>query len=100
VCLNLSRKPPDSTAKKAPNIGTGIHYPIPLHLQTAYRGLGYREGDFPVTKRIAAEILSLPMYPQLGRAEQEYVVESVLEYLCLDSARAVSSGGARVESVA
>jgi dTDP-4-amino-4,6-dideoxygalactose transaminase len=65
----------------AAGIGTGIHYPIPLHLQKAYRALGYREGDFPVTERVAAEILSLPMYPELSRAEQKYVVENILSHL-------------------
>ena len=67
----------------AAGIGTGIHYPIPLHLQKAYCALGYRKGDFPVTERVAAEILSLPMYPELGRAEQEYIVENILSYLDL-----------------
>jgi dTDP-4-amino-4,6-dideoxygalactose transaminase len=66
-------------------IGTGIHYPIPLHLQKAYRALGYRKGDFPVTERVAAEILSLPMYPELSRAEQEYVVENILSHLGLQA---------------
>ena len=46
-------------------IGTGVHYPIPLHLQKAYAWLGYAPGDFPVAERVAAEILSLPIYPQL-----------------------------------
>jgi dTDP-4-amino-4,6-dideoxygalactose transaminase len=50
-------------------IGTGIHYPIPLHLQKAYHGLGFKAGDFPVTERVASEILSLPMFPGL-RSEQ------------------------------
>ena len=45
------------------NIGTGIHYPVPLHLQRAYSHLGYKEGDFPVSERLAKEIVSLPMYP-------------------------------------
>ena len=46
----------------ASGIGTGIHYPIPLHLQKAYRRLGYSLGDFPVSERVAPEILSLPMF--------------------------------------
>ena len=50
--------------KKA-GIGTGIHYPIPLHLQKAYASLKYRLGDFPVAEKAAAEIVSLPMFPQL-----------------------------------
>jgi len=66
---------------KEAGIGTGIHYPIPLHLQKAYRSLAYPKGDFPVTERAAAEILSLPMYPQLTRAQQENVVQSVKDYL-------------------
>jgi dTDP-4-amino-4,6-dideoxygalactose transaminase len=69
----------------AAGIGTGIHYPIPLHLQKAYHALGYRVGDFPVTERVAAEILSLPMYPELSRAEQEYIVENILAYLDLQA---------------
>ena len=47
-------------------IGTGIHYPIPLHQQKAYENLGYKTGDFPVTERLAGEIVSLPMFPQLS----------------------------------
>jgi dTDP-4-amino-4,6-dideoxygalactose transaminase len=46
-------------------ISTGIHYPIPVHLQPAYRDLGYQRGDFPVTEQAADEILSLPMYAEL-----------------------------------
>ena len=62
---------------KAAGIGTGIHYPIPLYLQKAYRTLSYDQGDFPVTEENASQILSLPMYPQLTRAQQEAVVQSV-----------------------
>ena len=60
------------------HIGTGIHYPIPLHLQNAYRSLGYRRGDFPVTERISSEILSLPMYPQIRLDQQQLVVNKVM----------------------
>ena len=62
-------------------VGTGIHYPIPLHQQNAYRHLEYRKGDFPVTEKVAPEILSLPMYPQLTSGEQESVVRAMKECL-------------------
>jgi dTDP-4-amino-4,6-dideoxygalactose transaminase len=54
-------------------VGTGIHYPIPLHLQKAYERLGYSEGDFPVSENAAREILSLPMYPQIEFEQQNRV---------------------------
>jgi dTDP-4-amino-4,6-dideoxygalactose transaminase len=58
-------------------IATGIHYPIPLHQQKAYEHLGYKTGDFPVTERVAREIVSLPMFPQLSYAQQDEVVRAV-----------------------
>jgi dTDP-4-amino-4,6-dideoxygalactose transaminase len=60
-------------------IGTGIHYPTPIHLTEAYRYLGYGRGDFPVVERCAERFLSLPMYPELTRAQLETVVETVEE---------------------
>jgi dTDP-4-amino-4,6-dideoxygalactose transaminase len=61
-------------------IGSGIHYPIPLHLQKAYASLNYRRGDLPVAEKIADEILSLPMYPQLTAEQQVRVVEEVVSF--------------------
>jgi dTDP-4-amino-4,6-dideoxygalactose transaminase len=77
---------------KDQGIGTGIHYPIPLHLQNAYRDLGYVPGDFPVTEKVAAEIVSLPMYPQLHADQQQYVVEMILKFC---HARAPELAGTR-----
>jgi dTDP-4-amino-4,6-dideoxygalactose transaminase len=65
----------------AAGIGTGIHYPIPLHLQKAYEHLGYQKGDFPVTERVASEIVSLPMFPQLTQDQQNQVAHSVKEFI-------------------
>jgi dTDP-4-amino-4,6-dideoxygalactose transaminase len=62
-------------------IGSGIHYPIPLHLQRAYEGLGYKTGDFPVCEKIAAEIISLPMYPQITAEQQARVVRELLHFV-------------------
>jgi dTDP-4-amino-4,6-dideoxygalactose transaminase len=59
-------------------VGTGIHYPIPLHLQKAYDGLNYKLGDFPAAERVAAEIISLPMFPQLTSQQQARVAEEIL----------------------
>lgn len=58
-------------------IATGIHYPVPLHLQPAYRALGHAAGDFPVAERLAATCLSLPMYPELAEADVERVAAAV-----------------------
>ena len=66
---------------KDAGIGTGIHYPIPLHLQKAYESLGYKTGDFPVTERIAREIVSLPMFPQLKAEQQAQVGRAVQQFL-------------------
>jgi dTDP-4-amino-4,6-dideoxygalactose transaminase len=61
-------------------IGTGIHYPIPLHRQRAYDALGYKAGDFPVCEKIAAEIVSLPMFPSLTSAQQARVVHEIVAF--------------------
>ncbi|OQX89070.1 erythromycin biosynthesis sensory transduction protein eryC1 [candidate division KSB1 bacterium 4484_87] len=58
-------------------ISTGLHYPIPLHLQNAYKHLGYKKGDFPVTEKHAEQLLSLPMFPELTKEEIEYVVSTL-----------------------
>jgi dTDP-4-amino-4,6-dideoxygalactose transaminase len=58
-------------------VSTGLHYPIPLHLQPAYSRLGYRPGDFPVAEQLANECLSLPMFPELREAELDRVCETI-----------------------
>jgi dTDP-4-amino-4,6-dideoxygalactose transaminase len=65
---------------KAAGIGTGIHYPIPLHLQKAYSSLNYSPGDFPVSERASAEIVSLPMFPQLQSAQQARVADEIMAF--------------------
>jgi len=63
----------------AARIGSGIHYPIPLHLATAYETLGFRPGDFPVAERAASRVLSLPMFPTLAPEQQRRVVTAVVQ---------------------
>jgi dTDP-4-amino-4,6-dideoxygalactose transaminase len=58
-------------------VGTGLHYPIPLHLQDAYKNLNLPGGSYPVTEKVASEILSLPMFPQLTEQQILYVVEKI-----------------------
>jgi len=75
---------------KAAGIGTGIHYPIPLHLQKAYSAMGYKAGDFPVCEKAAAEIISLPMFPQLTADQQVRVVREVLQFAKTQVAKPIS----------
>jgi dTDP-4-amino-4,6-dideoxygalactose transaminase len=62
-------------------IGTGIHYPIALHLAKAYEQLGFHVGNFPVAEKAALQVLSLPMFPGLTLSQQELVAERVLRFL-------------------
>lgn len=62
-------------------IGTGIHYPVPIHLQGSAQFLGYREGDLPVTEKVAHEILSLPMYPELTDEQVGHVADGVTAFM-------------------
>jgi dTDP-4-amino-4,6-dideoxygalactose transaminase len=61
-------------------ISTGLHYPVPLHLQEAYASLGYKKGEFPVTEKVASHGLSLPMFPELTEEQIECVVEGIKEF--------------------
>ena len=70
------------------NVGSEIYYPIPLHEQACFKYLGYNKGSLPVTEQAAAEVLALPIFPELTLAEQEYAVASLAEIV-------VGSGGVR-----
>jgi dTDP-4-amino-4,6-dideoxygalactose transaminase len=65
----------------AAGIGAGIHYPVPVHLTTAFADLGYAEGAFPVAERAASEMLSLPLFAEITQEQQERVVSVLLEAL-------------------
>src|ERR1035441_7705555 len=90
VVRNADREGLMDHLKKA-GIGTGIHYPIPLHLQKAYTAMNYREGDFPVTEKAAAEIVSVPMFPQLAAAQQARVVEGILSFTSMTARKHVET---------
>lgn len=61
-------------------VSTGLHYPIPLHLQPCFKDLGYRKGDFPVTEKLAECGLSLPMFPELNDEQISYVAEKIKNF--------------------
>ena len=65
-------------------IPTEIYYPLPLHLQPAFRYLGYKEGQLPEAEAASREALSLPVYPELSESQQEIVVQSIANfYSCI-----------------
>jgi dTDP-4-amino-4,6-dideoxygalactose transaminase len=66
----------------ARGIGTEVYYPIPLHLQACFSYLGYAKGDLPESERAAAEVLAIPMFPELTEDEQRWVVENIGEFYC------------------
>ena len=61
-------------------ISCGIHYPIPLHLQPAYKDLGFHKGHFPVSEQLAGEILSIPIYPELTEEQRDYIVSHIKQF--------------------
>jgi dTDP-4-amino-4,6-dideoxygalactose transaminase len=73
-------------------ISPGIHYPIPIHLQPAYKDLGHKRGDFPITEGHAERILSLPMYAELTLESIEYVAQSIRSVLSGDLSSQAGSG--------
>jgi dTDP-4-amino-4,6-dideoxygalactose transaminase len=66
---------------KSDNIYSVVYYPLPLHLQEAFKYLGYKEGDFPETESAAKEVLSLPIYPELEPEKVKIIAEIVLKFL-------------------
>ncbi len=65
------------SALREAGVQTGIHYPVPVHLQPAYASLGHKAGDFPEAERQAQSVLSLPMFPELTDEQLKHVAETV-----------------------
>jgi len=83
---------------KNANIDSGIHYPIPLHLQKAYNNLNYRQGDFPAAEAVAEQIVSLPMFPHLSAEQQARVVNEIQRFVRLNAVpKPCHTGAGQVE---
>jgi dTDP-4-amino-4,6-dideoxygalactose transaminase len=65
---------------KEKGIPTMIYYPLPLHLQPAFKYLGYKKGDFSESEKAAQEVLSLPIYPELSQKEQDFIIRKIKEF--------------------
>jgi dTDP-4-amino-4,6-dideoxygalactose transaminase len=76
--LRLPNRDAARAALQAAEIQTGIHYPIPVHLQPAHADLGYRVGDFPVSEEVASQVLSLPMFPEMTTEQVQQVGTAVV----------------------
>jgi len=72
------------------DISCGIHYPIPLHMQDAYKALGLGKGSFPVVEKVSSEFVSLPMFPELGQEQIEFVVRELGSFFDGQSVRQAS----------
>ena len=81
ICIGAGKRNDVQTQLREQNIITMIYYPLPLHLQTVYKDLGYKKGDFPITEDICDQVLSLPMFPELSEEQQDRVV-STLQKIC------------------
>ena len=75
--LRVERRDELQAHLKAKGIGSAVYYPVPLHLQPCFSHLGYKPGRLPAAERAAREVLSLPIYPELARAQQDYVIDGI-----------------------
>ena len=66
---------------KEAGVASAIYYPQPLHLANPCRDLGYQAGDFPVAERFSAELLALPIFPELEEIQQRFVVDTIRDFL-------------------
>lgn len=78
--LRVERRDELQAYLKEQGIATMIYYPVPLHLQPVFSYLGYKEGDLPVTEKATKEALSLPMFPELKKEQQDYIIAKIVEF--------------------
>jgi dTDP-4-amino-4,6-dideoxygalactose transaminase len=97
--VRLQRRDDALTLLRDAGIGSGIHYPVPVHLQRAYAELGYRAGDFPVTEMLANELLSLPIYPEMLLEQADEVVSTLRNAAALRPSETVGDRAENPQSV-
>jgi dTDP-4-amino-4,6-dideoxygalactose transaminase len=78
--LRVERRAELQAHLKARGVGNGVYYPVPLHRQPCFAHLGYPAGSLPVAEQAAREVISLPVYPELGRAQLDYVIDAIREF--------------------
>jgi dTDP-4-amino-4,6-dideoxygalactose transaminase len=80
-CIRVSKRDELATHLQKSNIGCAIYYPVPLHLQECFKYLGYKQGDFPESEKVAKEILAIPIYPELTDEMKDYVAKTILSFV-------------------
>lgn len=78
--IRTPKRNPLSVYLNKNGISTGLHYPIPIHLQKAYKNLGHSRGDFPISEKLSEEILSLPIFPELEKSQVEFICKSIRKF--------------------
>ncbi len=96
--IRTKKRNPLQTFLKEKGIGTLIHYPIPIHLQKAFRELGYRRGDLPLTEQYAREVLSLPFFPEMTESEIEGVATQIKTFTRAEVTPACRQAGTNHEN--
>jgi dTDP-4-amino-4,6-dideoxygalactose transaminase len=91
--VRLAHRDATRGALQVADIQTGVHYPIPIHLQPAYADLGYARGDFPVSEEAASQVLSLPMFPEMTTEQAQEVADAVLAAETVSSVTPAHSRG-------
>ncbi|MFS0824112.1 DegT/DnrJ/EryC1/StrS family aminotransferase [Bacillus sp. 1P02SD] len=79
-CIQTEKRDELITYLEKKGITSSIYYPIPLHLQQAFHFLNYQKGDFPISERVAKEILALPIFPMMTESQQEYIISALKEF--------------------